>query len=441
MTKEIIPVAIKRGFILKDWKTVTELAQEFVIFSASTFAFQISRLAVSLIVAAWVGPGNFGVWNALSLLLLYGSSVTLGVPNGMNRDLPLLVGSGESEAAERVASTSFWFVLCTSGMVGVVVVVIALSGGLAPEYSQPLFWMGLLFTVWQIYQYLQFLLKSHIRFHLMSLQQFAFAMVLPIVALPLSYEWDVTGFIIGQAVATLVVCTLIVVKLPLTYSLSFNWSTVPSLIKTGFPIMAAGLLYSLLTSVDRWVILNFLSVEALGYYTLPILYIGVLGLLPSVIAQQMYPRMAVEYGRTKDRGALVPLIIWQSIAGMAVTLPILVFMYLFSPYLVERFLPEYLPGLTPARILLLGLAFLPIAGGVGNFLNTVGKQGYYLAVQTGAVLVNLSLDVLFVKIGWGLPGVAWGAMLSYVLYVIALVFIGIYVIRRNYPWNDKKFLL
>lgn len=440
MTKEITYVAIKRRFILKDWKTVTELAREFVIFSASTFAFQLSRLAVGLIVAAWVGPGNFGIWNALNLLLLYGSLVTLGVLNGMNRDVPLLVGSGKSKTAEQVVSTSFWFVLCTSGIGGLVVIVITLSGNLDPKYFQPLLWMGLLFTVWQIYQYLQFRLKSYIQFNLMSLQQFAFAIILPIVALPLSYEWGITGFIVGQTVATLVVCVFILTKLPLT-SLSFRWSIVPLLIKTGFPIMAAGLVYSLLTTVDRWVILNFLGVEALGYYTLPILYFGVFGLLPSVIAQQMYPRMAAEYGRTKDKRALIPLIIWQSIAAMAVTLPVLVFIYLFSPYLVERFLSEYLPGLTPARILLLGLAFLPIAGGVGNFLNTVGKQGYYLAVQTGAVLVNLSLDVLFVKIGWGLPGVAWGATLSYVLYVIALVSIGIYVNRRNHPWNEKKFSL
>ena len=212
---------------------------------------------------------------------------------------------------------------------------------------------------------------------------------------------------------------------------SWDWRELRPLVKTGFPIMTVGLLYSLLTSVDRWVILNFLGVEALGHYTLAILCLGVLSLLPAVVAQQMYPRMAFRYGQTQDKRALLPLIVRQSLMALAVTLPTLALVYVSLPALVGLFLPAYAPGIAPARILLVGLAFIPLAGGVANFLNTVDKQVYYMMVQAGAVVVDLALDLFMVKIGWGLSGVALGVSITYFLYALTMMLVGHLVYRAG----------
>ena len=406
------------------------LTGEFVPFAASTLAYQFSRLAVSLIVARWVGPEEFGIWNALNLLLLYGVLVTLGVPNAMNRDVPLLIGQGDNISAQRVASISFWFVLFSGIGTGLAISFIAINGRIAQQYRQPLMWMGPLFFAWQVYQYFQLHLKCNIRFNLMSLQQFVFAALLPVVVLPLARVWRIPGFIIGQAVVAFVLSVFISRTTSFKIALSWNWRDLLPLTRTGFPIMAAGLLYSLLTSVDRWVILTLLGAEALGHYTLVILCRGILSLLPAVVSQQMYPRMAFRYGQTGNKRSLFPLVIRQSLMGTAVTVPILAIVYVALPFLVDRFLPAYALGVTPARILLVGLAFIPLAGGIGNFLNTVDKQVYYLMVQAGVVLVNFSLDVLLVKIGWGLNGVALGVSVTYFLYAFGLIGTG-YLIYRS----------
>jgi Na+-driven multidrug efflux pump len=159
--------------------------------------------------------------------------------------------------------------------------------------------------------------------------------------------------------------------------------------------------------------------------------LGVLSLLPAVVAQQMYPRMAFLFGQTRNKRSLLPLIVRQSLIGTVVTVPILVATYVVLPFLVYWYMPAYRLGIAPARILLVGLGFIPLAGGVGNFLNTVGKQGYYLAVQAGAVLINFCLDVSFVRLGWGLNGVALGAALSYALYAIILIIVGLWVMRKD----------
>ena len=404
------------------------LIGEFVLFSASTVVYQLSRLAVSLIVARWVGPEEFGTWNALNLMLLYGVVVTLGIPNGMNRDVPLLMGQGNPSAAQRIANSSFWFVLLVNTAVGLFISVVGLV--LNQPLSHLFLAMGVLFLAWQVYQYFQLRLKCYIRFRLMSLQQFAFAVLLPMFALPLAYEWGIPGFIVGQAIVALLACLLIVCWDPIKINFCWDWRGLRNLVKIGFPIMAAGLLYSLLTSVDRWVIINFLGMETLGHYTLAILCLGVLSLLPAVVAQQMYPRMAFLFGQTRNKRSLLPLIVRQSLIGTVVTVPILVATYVVLPFLVYWYMPAYRLGIAPARILLVGLGFIPLAGGVGNFLNTVGKQGYYLAVQAGAVLINFCLDALFVKLGWELSGVALGAALSYALYAIILIVVGLWVMRR-----------
>ena len=165
------------------------LVGEFVLFSASTVVYQLSRLVVSLIVARWVGPEEFGIWNALNLILLYGIVMTLGVPNGMNRDVPLLMGQGDQFAAQRIVNSSFWFVLLINTAVGLFISLIGLI--LNQPLRYPFLAMGVLFLTWQVYQYFQLRLKCYIRFRLMSLQQFIFAVLLPVFALPMAYEWGI----------------------------------------------------------------------------------------------------------------------------------------------------------------------------------------------------------------------------------------------------------
>ncbi len=406
------------------------LAGEFIAFSSSTLAVQISRLAISLIVARWVGPAEFGIWNALNLLLLYGPLVTLGTPNGMSRNVPLLMGAGDDAAARRTVDVSFSFALASSLLAGVLVSLAGLSGLGAEDYHKPLIVMGLLFIGQQFYTFLQMWLRCRIRFHLMSVQQFVYAAAFPLVVLPLAYAWRVPGYILGQALVAVALGLFIARTAQFRTALSWHWPDLRPLLHIGFPIMIAGVLYSLLISVDRWVILTFLDVEALGHYSLAIICLGVLGLLPSVISQQMYPRMAFQYGVTRDERGLWPLMLRQSAASAAVTLPVLALVYLALPTLVIHFLPAYAPGLAPARILLIGLAFIPLAGGVGNFLNTVGRQVTYMIVQACAVVINLGLDLLFVKLGWGLNGIATGASITYAIYSLGLSAVGLIIILK-----------
>lgn len=429
MSKVIVSSQWKRQAIRRGQQFLAGFAGEFLFFAMATIAFQFSRLVVNLVVARWVGPDEFGVWNALNLLLLYGVVVSLGVPNGMNRDVPIYMGRQDNENAASLIQNSFWFTLLVISGGGCVITLVSFSSLVKVEFQSSLHWMGLLFASWMLYQFFQLRLKCLIRFHLMSMQQIVFAVLLPLLVLPLAYIWRVPGYVIGQALTAVILCILIASVTSFRPSLTLDWSVLRPLIKAGFPIMVAGLLYSLLTTVDRWMTLKFLGVEQLGHYTLAILCVSVLSLFPAVIGQQMYPRMAFRYGETHDIHSLQPLVIKQSLIATAVTLPVVLATYILLPYLVQYILPDYAIGIIPARILLVGIAFIPLAGGVANFLNTVNKQMYYLIVQALAVALNFGFSFLLVKSGRGLQGVAIGATASYIFYACLLIGVGGWILR------------
>ena len=265
------------------------LVGEFSLFSASTALYQGSRFLVFLLVARWIGPEQFGLWNVLSLILVYGSIVGLGVPNGMNREVPKLQGQGDYEQAQQIANFSFGFMLLVSGASALVIALAALFPGLSSQARFPLFCMGILFLTTQMYIYFQVLLRCHVRFRTMSLQQLIFALVNPLVVLPLAYFLGLNGFILGQALMALGISLLIRQIAPLRVAAAFRWQSFLPLAKIGLPILGAGLLYGLLTTVDRWVVLHYLGTEALGHYGVPILTLSLLSLLPKVVGGTAVP--------------------------------------------------------------------------------------------------------------------------------------------------------
>lgn len=396
--------------------------REFLLFASSTVLYQGSRFVVSLGAAKILGPLTYGLWNLLNLILIYRGVIHMGVIPAMNRDVPLFKGKSDLGKVDEIRRISLGFTLFSGFVSSAVMLAVAM---LIEDLTFRIYFqsMALLLLCTQIYHYLQVYLKSDRRFNQMSYQQFAFAGVLPLIAIPLAVRYKLSGYIIGQSITIFIVSLFIVRIIPFDLKPKFNLQETIRLVKVGFPIMAAALLYGFLTTTDRWIITGFLGVEQLGYYSLAIIVTGSLSLIPRVIAEQVYPRMAEEYGKTSTYYSLRRWILRQIAMAVAATLPLILGVYFLFPPLVRTFLPDYVAGIAAMRIILIGLLFLPIAGACSNFLNTVDKQVYYMIVQGFAVPVNLGLNVIFVKMGLGINGVALGTATTYVIYTLTLAVI------------------
>jgi O-antigen/teichoic acid export membrane protein len=197
-------------------------------------------------------------------------------------------------------------------------------------------------------------------------------------------------------------------------------ATLRRLVSVGLPLLSAGILFSLLTTADRWILQVWLGQEAVGLYTLAILSFGAAVLGPTVASQISYPEMAHALGRSGDPRALAPLVRRQGARGFLAGAAPAALLALALPPCVGAWLPDYAGGVAAARWVLPGVVAVGSAMGFANFLNSAGHHRTYLAVQALGLATNVAASSAAAWAGLGLAGVAAATSGSLVLYAAVL---------------------
>jgi O-antigen/teichoic acid export membrane protein len=421
----------KKGYIFSA-AAIKNLTAEFGLYLISTAFLQATRLIVYILAAKILGPENYGIWSIMVLIVMYGGCLHLGVINGMNREVPYYKGKNDPANVVSIKNASFSAVVITTVAGSIMLLLTAEFIDVAPQVRTALRLTTLCLLIQQFYQFFLVYLKSDCRFNLVSLQQIIAAGSLFLIGVPLLMKFGLNGLIWGHILSFLIAGVLIFsLGRFADFRLAVDTRQWIRLAKIGFPIMAVGITYSLLTTVDRWVILKFLGTTHLGYYALAGIVFSSVMLLPSVIADQVYPRMAHKYGKTQSVLALKPMLVKQIIAATAVSAAAVIVLYVSVPFLIKQFLPGYIPGIRASQIILLGLIFVPAAFSFGGFLNVLNRQIHYLVVQVLAIFINMGLSISFVKAGYGIEGVAVSSVITYVTYTFLLAALSCLEIRRG----------
>ena len=387
---------------------------EFGLLSSSLGLLQGARFGFSIVVATSVSFQAFTQWGLMLALLTYAPTLLLGSGNGMNRLVPLLRGRGDLAAAD-AAERAAWAIAV------VVVIILGVLTGLLAAVGYPLgSLVTLLMALACLYQLQQFSLRSHMSFGAASLQQGAFGFVIAAAGLVLvmANEEALVSVTAAYAGAHVVAVLLGATLAPPRFG-ALTASQVIHVVIEGVPIMLAGLLFGLLVTMDRWVIAVTLEPADSGPYTLASIVSAVILLLPMVVGQQTYPRMARQYGRDRDVAGVRIIATAQNRYAALATLVPTVFVGVAGPTAIPLFLPEYSKAVLP--LIILGMAWLvySTATGWANFLIVVGRQRRYLAIQ--AVVVIAALPLLFAGAALaGLVGIAVGVLAVMSLYAVLL---------------------
>ena len=67
---------------------------------------QLSRFLIAMLAASILGPATFGTWMLLAVVVQYANVLSLGVASGAARSIPVLVGRGDEEGADRVEAVA-----------------------------------------------------------------------------------------------------------------------------------------------------------------------------------------------------------------------------------------------------------------------------------------------------------------------------------------------
>ena len=368
----------------------------------------------NVVVARLLGPEQTGVWQTAVLVATYGTVLTLGTVNGMGREIPFHTGQKDLEARSESIATVARVLLLVSVLPAACALTIGLSAAV-PEWLL----LGAALLVARLFNtFSLMLLRSMQDYTRLGFHQGSTGALL-LVGLCWVWWQPTLGAVLGAMLIALM--TVSGFAHPYLILKPASWSRFRALVQIGLPIMLAGVLFGLLTSVDRFLILGLLGTEELGLYTPAIMALGVIVIAPSLISNIMYPRLAQEFGRTGSVECLIPMVnrlLWLNIGSTwPVAAVLVVTFYLF---VIPVILPDYTEASVPMAIVFGSAIFLPVAQSFGDLFNVIGLQRRYLRnMAIGFVGNAVAGYFLAGPMGWGLEGVAVGTVIGTALFTLS----------------------
>lgn len=390
-------------------------------FGSATLLSAVLSFVVGVLTRNMLGPEQYGYWLTVSMLFSFVPLFQLGTVNAMNREVPFYLARKDYNRVREIKNLTLSFIFTLPLILVVMLFIIS----------------GLLFFIDISYEYqIGFLLASFISFFIFlstyvemyykSEQNFRMASKLVSVKSILqSLVTILFVFIIGYEGLYIGMLLAFIIEVVMgsrsfqEFKFQFDLYKYKELIKTGFPILLVGLIWSILIASDRLIITIFMTPKDLGNYGVGMLIFNSMMLLPQVIGQVLYPKI-VELV-SKEKNGEIKRLYWKVNKMLAITVGLIVVAgYFLFPIFINYFMPDYKEGVRAGQILILGIYPLTLVGFAANYFNATGKQKIYINILIFVILINIILSVLLLYINQDILSVAIGTSLSYLIYFILM---------------------
>ncbi len=417
---------------------VSSLGRNTALLGAANLAVQITIVARSLIIPKILTPDLLGAWRTLGILAEYARVADLGVKSGLNRQLPYLLGSGREDEAREATDAAFWTVLLASVLVGAGALAAALwmlwKGRLAgtPDpfaLALAFFAPGLLLQ--QLVTFYQTLLRSVDRFAPLCRSLIVGAVVGTAACIVLAWDYGVAGMSIGFGIGQLASLALVLegnLRRPRLRSVLRAFAP---LARIGLPLFAAGVLMTVVRTVDQMLVGGLIGREALGYYACGFNVFLALSTAGTSMNLALLPELAREYGRSGDavaplerchNGSEVISGLTGGLAGGAIII--------LGP-LLHHWLSDYSAGELAMRWLcVMAITTGPISA-YSAYLAALGRQMLLCAILGAAIALLWAVDLLAVRALGSAEAVACAHTLGLVVLSAALAVASGRVARRT----------
>lgn len=396
---------------------------------------EIVNFLKGILFAAILGPFSFGIWKLIQVIFNYIGYANFGIPSALYRQIPIYSGEDRIEERKIIQNVGFTNLIFASIVSGFIIIILRWCGldfhGLF-DLQFLLLSFGF-FSTYQFYEFFQITLKCKYEFSILAKVRVIVAIFSVILGVILAKMWGIKGvilsFILGWSIG--IACAQYW-KFN-TINLALNMAKTKELIKIGFPISLNSLAFMFFWTIDLLLVSHFLGKSQLGYYGIVFLFLSALQLISLVFSDVMYPRLGETYGRLRKNLPQMrdyiekPLIFFSILTTVMVGVT-----YLLFPPFIQFFLPQYSPAIPVAKILILAMFFLNLRSITGIFLNIAKKQGIYLLLHIGAIILKIGLCYyFFLQAGQGLIGVAWGTGISYFFFGMTMLIVSLYLIDKE----------
>jgi O-antigen/teichoic acid export membrane protein len=369
--------------------------------------------------ALLLGPTVWGIWQGAKLVLVYGGNLNMGVPNGMNREIPILRGRQDKEQESVITNVTFSFTLVIALITSVGIILPSFVFELGQKLTLILRFIAPMIFLLHIRGFYALLLRGRGEFNLVSIMTLmdGFGNVFSIL---LIFPYGLSGFLAGQLIRISITTGYACWKSTYVVCWHWNWKALYPLVVIGFPIMLITLTNAMFATTDRLLILAILGARSLGFYSLGNLVFAPFLIIFSAASTVMYTNYGYKYGKTNDPKSLKKDVIFP-MQNLSILISLIIGITCIAlPWIVHKFLPAYTDGITPSRILMFGLFFFAITSMPANLLLTLDKQVHRLVIVLVSLLTNLTFSYLALRLGYGITGVAVGTTLGYLLFFFCI---------------------
>ena len=223
-----------------------------ISFASSSVLLSIAQLVANVLVIRWVLPAELGIWHTVVVLKSYALILNLGTSNGLNRELPFLLGKSHRRFARATAQSA----LFVSLLAAVFSFAIFGSGAAIVEdvnVKLSLFVVAIVSALTFVNMYYGTTFRTNQAFYVFSKINVALiAIELLTLVLPAVYNFQ--GFLFRLVMIEVLKLGLFLKLQPFPVKPKFRWLPFKFLVATGIPLFVSAYV-SAITDTLKLVIL------------------------------------------------------------------------------------------------------------------------------------------------------------------------------------------
>ena len=388
--------------------------------------------ARGMLLAALLGPAAFGIWSLIRLCQQYLIVVGLGTGRGLEVEASALrrgPEGGPNPTAERFAVASTGFQLLGYGALSVLAAVAALLTD-DPTWRAILGGLAVSTLVERLYYQAGTFLRAQATIPEFALVELGHAVLQIALTVSLAWLWGLPGALAGLALAYAGGLAMMHGRVPMR--IGWSWPRARAMIRIGLPVTLAGMMQTLVASLDRLVVAAFVSVEALGQYSFAVAVTSIGAAAGLVVRTAVFPDVyhAARHGDARawmaDMERLLLALAWiLSLVFAAMALAI-------GP-VIHHLLPDYAAAVGPARIFIFsgvaqGLILVAMLGSVA-----AARQRMVPVLTAITLAAGVGLTWLVLRLDLGLEGLAAASLVTRLGYALAVTSLG----RPGMPWRSE----
>ncbi len=370
-------------------------------------------------------PYEYGIYVSCTILQTYLAYMQLGTLNAFNRDYSQLIGACNDVLAKKYRNTVFTFLLVIFSVILVLVIIILCVVNykitIDPRYSCGFLFGALIIFLTMIENFGSFRTRIDSGFKYIS-----FVILFELLSVAVgAYLLVHIGYysIYLTAMASLIIGIFLYWKN--SYSdikLGIDKVLLKTILLSGLPLLINSLIWTVVNSIDKIVILLFLDTESLGLYGIAQNAFSYMILIPAAMSQLFYANMGKIFGTSNDVSKLNSVsITYTTIISMVTSVIAMVAFYLF-PIFVQNVMPNYSEGIAAAQIMIIGLSVYAATMVNGNILTLLKKNAAIIRSSVYMCVLNIVCSIGFVIIiGKNIESVALGTAATYTIGSIIII--------------------